>query len=171
MASRAKDVKTELKATGNERYLHDVFNLVKRVENLTVTDKKTKFNDTEIRLIGEVYAAKFAGKRLISTQLAKLLGVTRSAISQIVNRLEEEGLVRRVPDLFDRKIAYIEVSEEAIAAYSEDMKIYVDFIGNIVEKFGAEKFDTMCGLVESFVTFVEKEKACFAKEHSIDDKE
>ena len=163
MASRAQDVKTELNATGNERYLHDVFNLIKRVENLTVTNSKGKFNDTEIRLVGEVYAAKFAGKRLISTQLATLLGVTRSAISQIVNRLENAGLVKRVPDLFDRKIAYIEVSEEAIAAYGEDMKVYVDFIGHIVEKFGVDKFHTMCSLVDTFVALVEKEKKQIGK--------
>ncbi len=163
MASRTKEVKTEIKVEGNERYIHDVFHLISQVENLTVTNKKTKFNDTEIRLIGEVYAAKFAGKRLISTQLAKLLGVTRSAISQIVNRLEKEGLVQRVADLFDRKIAYIEVSDEAIAAYSADMKVYIDFIGKLVEKFGVEKFHTMCDLVSEFTVLVESEKKTFVK--------
>ena len=163
MASRAQDVKTELNATGNERYLHDVFDLIKKVENLTVTNGKAKFNDTEIRLIGEIYAAKFAGKRLISTQLATLLGVTRSAISQIVNRLEKAGLVQRVSDLFDRKIAYIEVSEAAIAAYGEDLKLHVEFVGRVVEKYGIEKFRTMCDMVTSFVALVDAEKKEFVK--------
>ena len=84
-----------------------VFSLLKKREEIIISDKKTRFSNTELRLLFEILTAKYEGKRLISTQLAKRLGVTRSAISQIVNRLEEEGVVRRVADDVDRKIAYI----------------------------------------------------------------
>lgn len=159
MSSRAKEVKTERKASGNEKYLNAVFTLLKKTERLTVTDKRTRFTDTEIRLIGEILAAKYVGKRLISTQLAKLLGVTRSAISQIVNRLEAEGVVKRVPDDVDRKIAYIEITDETLDAYSADLKVCVDFVGGIVKKFGVENFNTMCKLLDSFCDLVEEEKS------------
>jgi len=161
MASRAKDVKTEKKATGDEQYLNAVFELVKKTESLATADKQTHFNQTEMRLLGEVLAAQYVGKRLISTQLAKLLGVTRSAISQIVNRLESQGLVRRVADEVDKKIAYIEITEETMEKYSEDLKILVSFMGRVVKKFGVENFNTMCKMFDEFYGLIEEERADF----------
>ena len=73
------------------QYLDVMIDLLRKRDRIEVAVKKTYFNSTELRLISEVLGAKKEGKRLISTQLADLLGVTRSAISQIVNQLEKEG--------------------------------------------------------------------------------
>lgn len=161
MASRTKDLKTEKRAIGNEKYLNDIFVMMKQMNNLTVADKTTRFNNTELRMIGEILAAKYVGKRLISTQLADLLGLTRSAISQIVNRLEAEGIVRRVADDVDRKIAYIEITEEVLETYGDDLKICVNFVGRVVKKLGVEKFNTMCKSFDEFCGLIEEEKADF----------
>ena len=144
--------------TKNEKFLYEVFNLLKKRDELSLSAKETHFSDTELRMIAEILSAKVNGKRLISTQLAKLLGITRSAISQIVNRLEEEGVVRRVPDAVDRKIAYIEVTEETLEKYSEDLNICLNFVGNVVENFGEKKFYDMCALFSEFADIVEKMK-------------
>ncbi len=161
MASRTKDLKTEKRATGDEKYLNDIFMMMKQMDNLTVADKKTRFNNTELRLLSEILAAQYVGKRLISTQLADLLGLTRSAISQIVNRLESEGIVKRVADAVDRKIAYIEITEETLDTYGDDLKICVDFVGRVVKKFGVEKFNEMCKAFDEFYNLIQEEKADF----------
>ena len=124
-------------------------------------DKNSRFNDAEIRVLSEIISAKYDGRRLISTQLAKNLGVTRSAISQIVNRMEKNGVLKRVPDDIDRKIAYIEITEEALAMYGKDLEICKDFMGRVVEKFGVERFDEMCQAFEAFASLVQEEKADF----------
>lgn len=144
--------------TKNEKYLYEVFKLLKGSEVLTLSAKETQFSDTELRLLSEILSAKCAGKRLISTQLAKLLGVTRSAVSQIVNRLENEGVVRRVPDAVDRKIAYVEVTEETLEKYSADWEICTNFMGTVVDKYGEKKFYEMCALFNEFADIVDAEK-------------
>lgn len=146
------------KTQANEKYLNAVFSMMKKKEGIMVADKKTRFNDTELRLISEVLSAKQGGNRLISTQLATKLGVTRSAISQIVNRLEETGVLKRVPDAVDRKIAYIEVTEETMDSYRADMKTCGDFVGRVVERFGDEKFKQMKCLLEEFIDMMEEER-------------
>ena len=161
MASRTKDIKTEKRATGNEKYLNGIFSMMKQMDNLTVADKKTRFNSTEMRMIGEIMASRYVGKRLISTQLAQLLGITRSAVSQMVNRLEAQNIVKRVADDVDRKIAYVEITDEALECYGNDLRIYVDFIGRVVDKFGVEKFNNMCSAFEEFCAVAEVEKADF----------
>ena len=82
--------------------------------------------------------------------------MTRSAISQIVNRLEEEGVLIRVADDTDKKIAYIELSEGIMDMYKEDLEIAAQFLGDIVEEFGEEKFDTLCTLFEELKTLMRK---------------
>ena len=145
------------KAQANEKYLNAVFSMMKKRDGIMVADKKTRFNDTELRLISEVLSAKQGGNRLISTQLATKLGVTRSAISQIVNRLEETGVLKRVPDAVDRKIAYIEVTEETMDSYRADMKTCGDFVGRVVERFGEEKFKQMKCLLEEFMEMMDED--------------
>ena len=104
-----------------------------QVPSLAVSAKETHFSDTELRLIAEILSATYEGKRLISTQLADMLGITRSAVSQIVNNLEKRNVVKRVADDVDRKIAYIELTEEAMESYLADLKIYEPFIERVVE--------------------------------------
>ena len=146
------------KTTKHEKYLNALFALIKRNNSFIIADKKTHYNDTEIRLLYEVLTAKDRGERLISTQIADLLGVTRSAISQVVNRLEAEGVVKRVADDVDRKIAYIEVTESTLASYQQDKEICADFIVRVVDKFGEEKYNTLCVLFEEFMDEVEEER-------------
>ena len=158
MASRTKNLKTDKNAVGDEKYLNDIFMIMKRMNGLEVSDKETRFNHTEMRLLGEIMASRYVGKRLISTQLADLLGLTRSAISQIVNRLEAQGIVQRVADDVDRKIAYIEVTETALENYGADLEICVEFVGRVVKKFGVERFNEMCSAFEDFCTMLNEEK-------------
>lgn len=165
MASRTKNLKTEKNATGNEKYLNDIFTMMKNMDNLTVADQKTRFNSTEIRLLGEILASRYVGKRLISTQLAQLLGITRSAVSQIVNRLESDGIVKRVADDVDRKIAYVELSEKSMGAYKALIQGYTDFVGRVVAYMGVSKMDKMLALVDDFYAAVENACAeCHAEE-------
>ena len=150
--------KTTKKVSQNENYVRAFYQIVKKSEGLYLTAKNARFSDTELRLIAEISAASHENKRLISTQLATKLGVTRSAVSQIVNRLEEAGAIKRVPDAIDRKIAYIEVTDETMDSYRADIKTCSDFIGRVVEKFGAEKFQQMKNLLEEFMDKMEEEK-------------
>lgn len=158
MVEKTKEAKTKENAAGKEKYLNALFAILRKTESISLAVQKTRFNSTEIRLIGEILDARYIGKRLISTQLAKLLEVTRSAISQIVSRLEKQGVLKRVADEVDRKIAYIELTDEALASYDADLKVYANSVNNVVEKFGEERFERMCTLFNEFYELAEAEK-------------
>ena len=70
---------------------------------------------------------------------------TRSAVSQMVKKLESKGVVRRVPDSRDKKIAYIELSDKARSIYEESRARVNGLLERIVAKLGEEK-------VEHFIT-------------------
>ncbi len=144
--------------TKNQKYLSAVFSILKKREILAVADKNNHYNDTELRLIGEILAARREGERLISTELATRLGITRSAVSQIVKRLETEGVITRLPDDTDRKIAYVELTKSALKEYEADIKTCAEFTGRVVARFGEENFWTMCDLVTQFVDCIKEER-------------
>lgn len=163
-----KDKKEQYNQEDKRRkYLNMVFSMFKKKESINFSSEKTYFNATEIRLMGEVLSAEYEGKRLISTRIADILGVTRSAVSQIVNKLEKDGVVKRVPDEVDRKIAYIEVTDEALERYGEDLKLCVEFVGDVVEKFGEERFLKMYGDIMEFMSLMQTEKGTIHLEEKV----
>ena len=49
--------------TQNEQYLARLFSMMKKRENMLIVDKKVHFNNTELRMLCEIMAAKYEGKR------------------------------------------------------------------------------------------------------------
>ena len=139
----------------NRMYLGKIFAMLKRMENVALIGKETRFNRSELRLLTEILLAKCEGKRLISTQLAKRLNITRSAVSQIVNQMEAQGIVKRVPDEVDRKIAYIEFTGEAMEHYEKEVETASKFVGALLEELGVEKMERLLVLAEDFANAVE----------------
>ncbi|MBQ5926798.1 MAG: MarR family transcriptional regulator [Clostridia bacterium] len=142
----------------NKKYLQEIFRTVREMKGIEIVHLKGKFNSTEMRFIGEILEAEYEGKRLISTQLAKRLGITRSAISQIANKLEAQGVIVRVADEINAKIAYIQLSENAMKTYESELEYCLNFVQALVEKFGVKKLETLCSLSKEFVGLVETVK-------------
>ena len=133
------------------RLLQDIYSIVKRLEGVQLFNHAFPFNNTEMQLMKEILRAKESGGRMISSRLAEALGITRSAVSQMVNKLEAKNVVKRVPDDRDRKIAYIELSDAARAQY-EDMKERVNAIlRGVIEKLGEERVETFVQSANEFI--------------------
>ena len=146
-----------------EKCLEKIFSVLKGKGDFCCSKKKTFFNKTELQLIGELVLAKKQNRRLFSSQLAKILGVTRSAVSHIVNRLEAQGVLVRTVSKKDKKVEYVDVTESFLGEYKEDLQAYLDFTGELVEEFGENNFFTMCELFEKFMELVKSKLACKAK--------
>ena len=156
MEKKRKTPKAITTTEENKGYLRKLFAMIRDVETAMNAHHHEKYSNTEIRLMNEIVYAAGAGERLISTHLADRLGITRSAISQIVGKLEKDGAVRRVPDEVDKKIAYIELTETAKATYRVIIDQYAAFLGRVVARMGVAKLNKMFALVEDFYDAVEE---------------
>lgn len=142
-----------------KEYLTKLFKLVRLQSDMTAgTDKKCRFNGTELRLLGELLTAKYENRRLISTQIADKLGITRSAVSQIVQKLEKDGVVCRRACDTDKKIAFVEISDSVLQAYKDDLQTWQNYAGEVVEEFGESKFSKMCALIEDFAQLAQSKR-------------
>ena len=149
-------------AEENRGYLRKLFAMMRDVELAMDRPQHEKYSNTEIRLMNEIVYASYEGERLISTRLADRLGITRSAVSQIVSKLEKDDLVVRVADETDKKIAYVELTEKAMASYQVIIDKYAAFVGRVIARMGTAKMNRMVALVEEFRDAVEE--ACLACE-------
>lgn len=148
--------------TGNERenkkekYFFQISYFLKMKEDLFFADKQTSLTRTEKRMLFEILFAKQHGERLISTQLAKRMGVTRSAVSQMVMRLEKAGIISRSPVEGDKKTAYVDVTDGALKKYAKEMDDYLQGLDELIQTFGVERFENMFTSFMEFCALAQK---------------
>ena len=65
-------------------------------------------------------------------------------------------VIKRVPDKVDKKIAYIELTDDSLEVYQTAKTLGENFVGDIVKEFGKEKLDQLLNLSESFWKTIEK---------------
>lgn len=125
----------------NNEYLAQFMQIYRRQKNLDFFADSAKLSRTEFRILREITSENAKGNQIIASELARRIGVTRSAISQLVNKMEREGTIKRVPAPNDKKIFYVQLSESTVAVYEEQLKRANECLSKIVSVYGKEKMD------------------------------
>lgn len=139
-------------------YLIKLIRTVKDVESLDLFPQASKLTQTEFRLIREIVIEKEQGKSIISSELARRLGITRSAVSQLVTKLEERDVVKRTASPTDRKIAYVCLSDSALAIFDKQCAQANDFVERVVKRFGEERISSLLKEYDELVEAVNETK-------------
>ena len=124
-------------------YLLKLFHLVKDLGDIDFFWGKAKLSRTEFRILWEVANEQCEGRDIISSELARRIGITRSAVSQIVAKLEKHGIVKRVGSEYDRKIAYIRLTDEAKETFLQQARQANEFADRVLAEFGKERLDKL----------------------------
>ena len=111
----------------------------------------------------QVVVASEQGQKLISSEIARRLGITRSAVSQMVNKLEEKNIVRRVADEKDRKIAYIELSSDAYKYYEKLRGETNFFFEKLIAKIGEKEMEDFIRVTNIFIDALSEIKDQYAE--------
>lgn len=144
----------------NAGYLERIYAMMKDMGSPNWFSLGTqKLSRTEFRLLQEVVAEREKGQDIISSELARRLGVTRSAISQIVAKMEERDIIVRVPSPTDRKIAYVRLSEKSLSMFEECCRHANEVINRVVEKLGDEKMEALLQANAEFVAVLKDVRA------------
>ena len=145
------------------KYLVKLIEVAKGLEKLDFFMGKATLSKTEFRLLQEVVIEQEKGNDIISSELARRLGVTRSAVSQIVTKLEEKNIVKRTAAEFDRKIAYIRLSDYAYSMFVKQCEQANAAMEELGKQFGMERLDKFIDeydeLCKAFCKIVEAHEA------------
>ena len=138
------------------KYLNKLILTVKFMEGIDILPANVNLSQTEFRLIREIVMEREAGNQIISSELARRLNITRSAVSQLVTKLEQRGVVQRTPSPTDRKIYYIVLTESSLNVFRKMCDDANKLVNRVVEEFGQEKTDRLIALYEEFATVFDK---------------
>ena len=146
------------------KYLNKLILTVKFMEGLDFMPASVNLTQTEFRLLREIVMEREAGKKIISSELARRLAITRSAVSQIVTKLEQRGVVERQPSPTDRKIFYVVLSESSMNVFKKQCDEANKLINRVIEQFGKDKTDRLIELYEEFASVFDKAREESEKE-------
>lgn len=126
---------------------HSACDKVRLIENLLRLSHQTMMQmDVALEDAGLTGAKMWALKHLMEsdeplgvTALADCMGSGKSNATQIIDRLETEGLVRRVPHPEDRRSIRVEVTEEGARRYEVGVGIRASVSASILETLNTDE--------------------------------
>lgn len=128
-----------------DRYISVSFSVNKTGENLVkcqLGDDLTNDQHYTLRYIHH-------SENCTSTELAEVFDVKKSAITAIITRLFEKGLIERTRDEKDRRVVYLTLSEKGRELFSETEERISKLVESFIKKFDQQE-------IEQFITTYEK---------------
>lgn len=89
----------------------------------------------QLMLLREVYHSPDISVR----ELSEKLGLAKSTVSGIVDRLERQGVVRRVRDDEDRRVVKIKLEAKSLAMRETLGAIKTNYLANLIKKLTPEE--------------------------------
>ncbi len=99
----------------------------------------------------------YVNNKLTVNQLAQLANRKPNSISMIVNRMERDGLVKRVRDSKDRRVVYLTATTKGLGILKQALKPGWEFLSRLFADFTDEE-------MQSFISALQKFHDCALKE-------
>ncbi|MDR3540830.1 MAG: MarR family transcriptional regulator [Desulfosporosinus sp.] len=111
------------------------------------------------KMIGEISRLEFVILQLINTSsdanqgvtmttLSEHLNVSKSAVSQMINTLEDKDYVERTSTKNDRRIVYVRLTEIGEHSLEKALQSFLQVTNQIFGRMGEEDTETLLGLLD-----------------------
>jgi len=88
-----------------------------------------------------------ADGRMNQTELGNKLLVNRSNVTGLIDRMERAGLVRRIANTEDRRVNYVEVTDEGINVLKKANKAYIERVEDIMSVLSDADYSKLCKIL------------------------
>ncbi len=82
------------------------------------------------------------------TDLGRMLLVNRSNITGLVDRMEQAGLIRRIPVPGDRRVNHVEMTDHGREVLKEAHDAYYARLEELMEVLSGDDYECICRLLE-----------------------
>ena len=90
------------------------------------------------------------------SSIAKQLGVTVGTLTIAVNGLVKKGYVHRRRSEIDRRVVYISLTEQGVAAYRHHEAFHQEMIAGITDHLNEQKRELLAGVLERLNEYFQK---------------
>jgi len=110
---------------------------------LGICNFSKELSETEFNLISIVTEHQKNREHINLTTLSERLNVTRSAVTQLANKLENKGYIEKYSLLTNKKEIYLKIGKKAIEQYNMIMDKITMFFEKLFKKIGQEGIDNI----------------------------
>lgn len=137
-----KDLTTLANEITYRKYLLEKVNVKKLFNGISVLDYNAmqailRFNEKKENVTDRIYLR----------ELSEELKIPISKVSQMIGRLQENGMVRWKHEGKGEQGTYIEITDRGIEAVKRQQDILKSFYGTVVTRYGIDKFMQMLDMV------------------------
>jgi DNA-binding MarR family transcriptional regulator len=137
------------------RKLIEMFMLFNKMNwNHQPLDLKQKHS--EIRLLVVIKRMGKGEEGIKVSDLSRFLRVTSPTVTQLLNRLEEMGLILRKEDAKDRRAVLVSLTEEGELTAKRALKGFLDRMNGLIEYLGDEDTEHLTRLLKKTTTYFEQ---------------
>lgn len=137
-----KDLTTLANEITYRKYLLEKVNVKKLFSGISVLDYNAmqailRFNEKKKNVTDRIYLR----------ELSEELKIPISRVSQMIGRLQENGMVRWKHEGKGEQGTYIEITDRGVEAVKKQQDILKSFYGTVVTRYGIDKFVQMLDMV------------------------
>jgi DNA-binding MarR family transcriptional regulator len=112
--------------------------LAAAMEGITrLTRRLSPSTGLSMTAVGTLSTLERSGPRRL-TELATREAVSQPAMTQLISRLEDAGLVQRVTDAADRRVVHVHVTDAGRAALAHRREVRAERVGALIDMLPAE---------------------------------
>lgn len=138
------------KTTNQEIFMRAILK-IKRVGKPHAFFENLNFGDMAVFGTMRQMTDEGAEDSLIKTSsISNKLKISKPALTQIINRLEEKGLIQRVYSKKDRRCTFLQLTEKGTKAFNDEENNMKLMLKTVEEKMGTADFLKLAELVEKF---------------------
>lgn len=100
--------------------------------------------------------SKSKDKPVTISEISEKIQISKPAVSQIINALEDKGFVNRVYTKTDRRVVYAEITEKGTQAIEEAVKKRNESVNELLKKLGEEDAETFIRLLEKIANILDE---------------
>lgn len=93
-----------------------------------------------------------AGEPMTISEIREMVGVTKSAVSQVISSLEEKGYTYKIKSEEDKRRMYLALTDDGKRIMEDINRLYKKRMNYIRKNFGEEEFDEF---VRLFIKYIE----------------
>jgi len=136
----------------NMEEMRTLYSVLSRIGKLNRRqDAGTRENNCDIVTFGLLFYGENPQTRVRMTDVSRQLMVTKPAATQAVNKLVENGLVERVSDAHDRRVVYIQPTENGRNVFEQEIEMRMAFVDRVVERMGETDANMLVALLDRFL--------------------
>lgn len=120
------------------RYIRVSFSVTKKAEFLIKDQIGSDLTYDQHYTLRYIYQ----NQNCTSTELADVFAVNKSAVTAIITRLVDKGLIERTRDEHDRRVVYLTLTDKGNSLFNECEQRVHHLVENIITQFNDEEINT-----------------------------